>query len=76
VAGKTNVHIGTWDGRVAPKRSVQQAEEARRMYGDTADGLIRSRGVSGVMSVEFREPETLEGVSSRTQRVEEASAIH
>ena len=61
--------------RIAPDSSFQQAEEARRKYGDTAVGLTYSRGVGGVMPAEFREPETLEGVSSRTQRDEEASAI-
>jgi hypothetical protein len=76
VAGQSTVHIGTWESRVAPDRSFQQAEKARRKYGDTAVGLTRSRGVGGVIPVEFREPETLEGVSSKTQRDEEASAIH
>ena len=76
VAGKSTVHIGTWESRVAPERSFQRAEKARRKYGDTAVGLTRSRGVGGVIPTEFREPETLEGVSSRTQRDEEASAIH
>ena len=76
VAGKSTVHIGTWDSRIAPDRSFQQVEEARRKYGDTAVGLTHIRGVGGVISAEFREPGTLEGVSSRTQRDEEASAIH
>jgi hypothetical protein len=76
VAGKSTVHIGTWESCIAPKRSFQQAGEARRKYGDTAVGLIHSRGVSGIMTAEFPEPETLEGISSRTQRDEEASAIH
>jgi len=66
VADKLTVRIGTWDSRIAPDRSFQQAEEARRKYGDTAVGLTRSRGVGGVIPAEFREPETLEGVSSRT----------
>jgi len=76
VAGKSTVRIGTWDSRIAPDRSFQQAEEARRKYGDTAVGLTHIRGVGGVIPAEFREPGTLEGVSSRTQRDEEASAIH
>jgi hypothetical protein len=76
VAGIPTVHIGTWDSRIAPNRSFQQAEKARRKYGDAAVGLTQSRGVDRVMPVEFREPETLEGVSSRTQRDEEASVIH
>ena len=76
VAGKSTVHIGTWDSRIAPDRSFQQAEEARRKYGDTAVGLTHIRGVGGVIPAEFREPGTLEGVSGKTQRDEEASAIH
>lgn len=68
VAGQPIVHIGTWDSRIALDRSFQQAEEARRKYGDMAVGLTRSRGVGRVIPAEFREPETLEGVSSRTQR--------
>ncbi len=75
-AGKSTVHIGTWESRTAPNGSFQQAQKARRKYGDTAVGLTHSRGVGGVMPVAFREPGTLEGVSSRTQRDEEASAIH
>jgi hypothetical protein len=76
VAGKSNVHIGTWESRTAPNGSFQQAEKARRKYGDTAVGLTHIRGVGGVTAAEFCEPGTLEGVSSRTQRDEEASAIH
>ena len=76
VADKPTVHIGTWDSRIAPDRSFQQAEKARRKYGDAAVGLTHSRGVGRVIPAEFREPETLEGVSSRTQRDAEASAIH
>lgn len=76
VAGRSTVHIGTWDSRIAPERSFQQAEEARRKYGDTAVGLTYSRGVGEATPAEFREHGTLEGVSSRTQRDEEASAIH
>jgi len=76
VAGKSTVRIGTWESRIAPDRSFQQAEEARRKYGNTAVGLTRSRGVGRVIAAEFLEPEALEGVSGRTQRDEEASAIH
>jgi hypothetical protein len=75
VAGQPTVHIGTWESRIAPERSVQQAEEARRTYGDTAVGLTRSRGVGGVMPVAFRIVGTLEGVSSITQRDEVVYAI-
>jgi hypothetical protein len=76
VAGKSTVHIGTWESRIAPERSFQQAEEARRKYGDTAVGLTYSRGVGGIIPAEFREPETLEGVSGKMQRAEDAYAIH
>ena len=76
VAVKSTVGIGTWESRIAPNRSFQQAEKARRKYGGTAVGLTHIRGVGGVIPTEFREPGTLEGVSSRTQRDEEASAIH
>ena len=54
VAGKSTVHIGTWESRVAPDRSFQQAEKARRKYGDTAVGLTHSRGVGRVMPAESR----------------------
>ena len=45
-------------------------------YGGMVVGLTHSRGVGGVMPAAFREPGTLEGVSSRTQRDAEALAIH
>ena len=79
VAGKSTVRIGTWDSRIAPDRSFQSrhvGKEARRKYGDTAVGLTHIRGVGGVIPAEFREPGTLEGVSSGTQRDEEAYALH
>jgi len=76
VAGNSTVHIGTWENHIAPNRSFQQAEEARRKYGDMVVGLTRSRGVVGVMPGEFRIVGTLEGVSSKTQRDEDAYAIH
>ena len=68
MVGNRIVCTGTWDSHVAPNRSFQQAEEARRKYGDMAVGLIHSRGVGGVMAIES--PSSLEGVSSRTQRDE------
>ncbi len=76
MAGNLTVHIGTWENRIVPHGSFQQAEEARRKYGDAVVGLIRIRGVDGVMPIESREPGTLEGVSSKMQRDEEAYAIH
>jgi len=74
MVGNLIVCTGTWDSHVAPNRSFQQAEEARRKYGDMAVGLTHSRGVDGVMPIES--PSSLEGVSSRTQRAEDAYAIH
>jgi len=65
MAGNSTVHIGTWESRIVPDRSFQQAGEARRKYGDMAVGLIRIRGVDGVMPIESREPGTLEGPGSK-----------
>ncbi len=49
MAGNPTVHIGTWENHIVPTRSFQQAEEARRKYGDMVVGLTHSRGVVGVM---------------------------
>lgn len=76
MAGNLTVHIGTWENHIVPNGSFQQAEEARRKYGDMVVGLTRSRGVIGVMPGESRSIGTLEGVSSKTQRDAEAGAIH
>ncbi len=76
VADNSTVHIGTWESHIVPSGSFQQAEEARRKYGDMVVGLTHSRGVVGVMPGESRGFGTLEGVSSKTQRDEEAYAIH
>ena len=73
VAGKLTVHIGTWDNHIAPNGSFQQAEEARRKYGDMVVGLTHSRGVVGVMPDENLR--SLEGVSSNMQRDEVSYAI-
>jgi len=74
MAGNRTVCIGTWESRIAPDRSFQQVEEARRKYGVTAVGLTHIRGVVGVMPGVFRASGTLEGVSGRTQR--DAGAMH
>jgi hypothetical protein len=68
MAGNQTVHIGTWENHIAPNRSFQQAEEARRKYGDMVVGLTRSRGVVGVMPSESctRWCMALEGVSGLT----------
>jgi len=76
MAGNRTVHIGTWENHIVPRGSFLQAEEARRKYGDMVVGLTHSRGVVGVMPGEFQSVGTLEGVSSKTQRDEEAYAIH
>lgn len=65
VAGNPTVHIGTWENHIAPNGSFQQAEEARRKYGDMVVGLTHSRGVVGVMPGASRWFGTLEGVSSK-----------
>jgi len=49
MAGNPTVHVGTWENHIAPDGSFQQAEEARRKYGDMVVGLTHSRGVVGVM---------------------------
>ncbi len=75
VAGKLTVHIGTWENHIAPNRSFQQAEEARRKYGDMVVGLTHSRGVAVVIPGESQRSGALEGVSSKAQRDEVAYAI-
>ena len=70
IAGHSKIHKGTWESHVVLKRSLQQAEEARRRYGGVAVGPthIRVRGVAGVMSGEPRYTGALEGVGSMLQR--------
>jgi hypothetical protein len=76
MAGNPTVQIGTWENHIVPNGSFQQAEEARRKYGDMVVGLTHSRGVIGVMPGESQSIGALEGVSSKTQRDEYAGAIH
>jgi len=76
MAGHSTIHSGTWENHIVPKGSFQQAEEARRKYGDMVVGLTHSRGVVGVMPGESQRAGTLEGVSSKMQRDEDAGAIH
>ena len=73
MAGNRTVHVGTWENHIVPHRSFQQAEEARRRYGGMVVGLTRIRGVAGVMP--GGACSSLEGVSSKTPRDEEAYAI-
>lgn len=70
VAGKRSVYTGTWENRIVPIGSFQEAEEVTRRYGDSVVGLTHSRGVGRVMPVESESKGTLEGVSSLTQREE------
>ena len=74
MAGNRTVHIGTWDSRVAPIGSFPQAEEARRRYGGMAVGPAHIRGVAEVMP--GGASDSLEGAGSKTQRDEEAFAVH
>jgi hypothetical protein len=74
VAGKRTVYIGTWENRGVPTGSFREAEEATRKYDVSVVGLTHSRGVDRVMPVESRCVETLEGVSSLTQRAKECHA--
>jgi len=58
-----------------PKEASNEPKRQRRKYDGMVVGLTRSRGVNRVMPIESREPGTLEGVSSGTQRGEVAYAI-
>jgi len=58
MAGNSTVHIGTWESHIVPCRSFQQAEEARRKYGDMAVGPGHIRGLDGVMPIESRDRHT------------------
>jgi hypothetical protein len=77
MAGHSKIHNGTWEGHVVPDREASnEPKRQRRKYGDMALGLTHSRGVNEVMLVESQEPGTLEGVSGKAQRDEQAYAIH
>ena len=75
MVGNRIVYIGTWDSHIVPQLEASVEPKKRRWkYGDMAVGLTHSRGVDGVIPIES--PSSLEGVSSKTQRDEEAYAIH
>ena len=74
-AGKRTVDVGTWENPIAPKRSPQGAEEAKRRYGNRVVGLTHIRGVNKVMLVEDK-TNPLEGVSRVTQRRDLENVIH
>ena len=59
---------GTWESHIVPKEASNELKRRRRKYGDMAVGLTHSRGVDGVMPI--ASPDSLEGVSRRTQRDE------
>jgi hypothetical protein len=75
VAGRRIDSIGTWENQVVSNESHQRAEDVMRWYGDLVVGLTHSRGVNRVMPIEFREIETLEGVSSLMLRGKVCDAI-
>ena len=66
IAGYSTVHDGTWESHAVLKRSLQQAEEARRRYGGMAVGPTHIRGVAEVMF--GGACSSLEGVGSMLQR--------
>jgi len=72
VAGHRTVHVGTWETPAVPDTSAGQAGEARKAYGGAGVGPTHSRGVAGAMP--GATARSLEGVGSRTQRDEEATA--
>ena len=77
IAGHSTVHSGTWDSHIVPdSEASNEPKRRRRKYGDMAVGPGHIRGTDGVMPIQSRESGTLEGVSSKTQRDEEAYAIH
>ena len=66
MAGHSKIHSGTWESHVVPNSEASnEPKRQRRKYGGMAVGLTYSRGVNGVMSIESREPGTLEGVSGK-----------
>jgi hypothetical protein len=68
MAGHSRIHSGTWESHAVPKEASNEPKRRRRKYGGMAVGLTHSRGVDGVMPIES--PDSLEGVSHRTQRDE------
>ncbi len=76
MAGDSTVNSGTWESHVAPDRSFQQAEEARRKYGNMAVGLTHSRGVTGVMPGESRSPGHSKGLAVKRTGMSMREAIH
>jgi len=71
IAGHSTVHSGTRESHTVPKEASNESKRRRRKYGGMAVGLTHSRGVNGVMPIEFQKPGALEGVSSNAQRDEQ-----
>ena len=75
MVGNRIVYIGTWESHIASQLNASvEPKKQRQKYSDMAVGLTRSRGVDGVTPIESSR--SLEGVSSQTQRDEEAYAIN
>ena len=75
MVGNRIVCTGTWESHIVPiVEASNELKRRKRKYDNMAVGLTHSRGVDGVTPIES--PSSLEGVSSRTQRDEEAYAIH
>ena len=68
MAGHSRIHSGTWESHAVPNEASNEPKRRRREYGGMAVGLTHSRGVGGAMPAES--PDSLEGVSRRTQRDE------
>jgi hypothetical protein len=66
MAGHSKIHSGTRESHTVLKEASNEPKRRRRKYGGMAVGLTHSRGVDGVMPIES--PDSLEGVSRRTQR--------
>ena len=68
MADHSTIHSGTWESHIVPNEAPNEPKRRRRKYDGMAIGLTHSRGVDGVMPSES--PDSLEGVSRRTQRDE------
>ncbi len=71
IAGHSTVHSGTRERHVVPKEASNESKRRRRKYGGMAVGPGHTRGTDGVMPIQFREPGTLEGPGSKTQKDEQ-----
>ncbi len=76
MAGNSTVNSGTWESHVALNGSFQQAEEARRKYGNMAVGLTHSRGVTGVMPGESRCSGHSKGLAVKRRGMNMREAVH